>query len=69
MIYQRDAIRRCSVLPMYMKKALLQQLICKWLSCVDGFVEQGVGSLVDLTDVGGRCCNYCSKKVNLANRK
>lgn len=60
---QSDAVWQCNVNPMYFSRALLQQLICKWLSC--GFVVQRVGSLVVLTDVAGRCCDYWGKKVNL----
>lgn len=59
---QRGAVWRCNVIPMYFRRALLQRLICKWLSCVDGFVVQRVESLAVLTDVAGRCCNYWGKK-------
>ena len=47
----------------------MQRLICKWLSRVDGFVVQRVESLVVLTDVARRCCNYWGKKVNLVTSR
>ena len=64
---QRDAVWHCDVSPVYFGKALLQRLICKWLSCDDGFVVRRVESLVVLTDVAGRCCNYWGKKKKKVN--
>ena len=64
---QWDAVWHCDVSPVYFGKALLQRLICKWLSCDDGFVVRRVESLVVLTDVAGRCCNYWGKKKKKVN--
>lgn len=47
----------------------MQRLICKWLSCVNGFAVQRVESLVILTDVAGRCCKCWGKKVNLVTSR
>lgn len=59
---QWDAVWHCNVSPVYFGRALLQRLICKWLSWNDGFVVRRVEGLVVLTDVAGRCCNYWGKK-------